>query len=951
MLRLAISAEDTHMKKLFFFRSSASSNGNNKSPPLSTDKQLYWENPSEDGSQVGNIADNSFQSPKGFFSKSRKHVSDIQNSSKSPGLRRSRSLSSAAFLVSEPLQAEFASSRYQSRSPCSSTSSIPHQQCGQSSCCRTSTPKRHQAKHFEVPAIQNTHGLERPGSAGSSRMQHDSSGSSSTCSSNVSSKILDRYIDGEQEERGRQENNYSNRNLNGNGNGGGWRPPRVQITAPNSPRAHSFREAKSSRFRLSSKDWAENGFGYESPRRLAKNVVERLSQSHVMQPTHAKEFDHDIPVTIEDIYGRSDLVGQKTYPLDEPYDTISKYHGDDYSSLEKHFYGEKCNGLNSDETVEDMDVELQRRLEEAEEKVMLLSEELEQESFLRDSGYNVPSLIQTIRNLTEQRLSFALEVSNLLQVRIAERASAKTELRLAKVELESQTRRLEKEKNELQSALETELDRRSTDWSLKLDKYHLEEQRLRERVRELAEQNVSLQREVSSFNVRETESRSVITNAEQQLKEFTTRMGEMRGENQGLQENLSELQEKHRASEEDRVCLRKNFEERDKECKDLHKSITRLLRTCREQEKTIDGLREGFSEEFRKNQSSERFDKHVSKLQMEQMRLTGVELALRRELDSHRLEVDSLRHENIHLLDRLRGNGKDSGALTFKLDKEMWTRVGCLQNQGLLLLNESSQLCSDLLEFVKGKAGQLPEAKQGLDAQFFVESEIKVQGLKRGTEGLTRSLQTMSALFHEKSSLAASKYQSKCMDADESGHPNDQTPEDDTRYKLQSETLLTSLLREKIHSKELEVEQLQAELAAAVRGNDILRCEVQNAMDNLSCLTHKLKDAELQMFKKDDNINKLQSDLQESTKELTVTRGILPKISEERDMMWEEVKKYNEKNMLLNSEVNLLKKKIETLDEEVLFKEGQITILKDTLGNKPFDLLASPDNTREFLLR
>lgn len=95
----------------------------------------------------------------------------------------------------------------------------------------------------------------------------------------------------------------------------------------------------------------------------------------------------------------------------------------------------------------------------------------------------------------------------------------------------------------------------------------------------------------------------------------------------------------------------------------------------------------------------------------------------------------------------------------------------------------------------------------------------------------------------------------------------------------------------------------------------------------------------------------LQSDLQESTKELTVTRGILPKVSEERDMMWEEVKKYNEKNMLLNSEVNLLKKKIETLDEEVLFKEGQITILKDTLGSKPFDLLASPDNTREFLLR
>lgn len=105
------------------------------------------------------------------------------------------------------------------------------------------------------------------------------------------------------------------------------------------------------------------------------------------------------------------------------------------------------------------------------------------------------------------------------------------------------------------------------------------------------------------------------------------------------------------------------------------------------------------------------------------------------------------------------------------------------------------------------------------------------------------------------------------------------------------------------------------------------------------------------MLKKEENINRLQSDLQDSTKELTVVRGILPKISEERDLMWKEVKQYSEKNMLLNSEVNLLKKKIEALDEEILLKEGQITILKDTIGNKPFDLLDSPDSSREFLLQ
>jgi hypothetical protein len=63
------------------------------------------------------------------------------------------------------------------------------------------------------------------------------------------------------------------------------------------------------------------------------------------------------------------------------------------------------------------------------------------------------------------------------------------------------------------------------------------------------------------------------------------------------------------------------------------------------------------------------------------------------------------------------------------------------------------------------------------------------------------------------------------------------------------------------------------------------------------------------------------------------------------------VKQYKEQDMLLNSEINVLKKKIEALEEDILLKEGQITILKDTLGSRPFDLLgSSPSCTREFLL-
>ncbi|PHT33249.1 hypothetical protein CQW23_29586 [Capsicum baccatum] len=105
---------------------------------------------------------------------------------------------------------------------------------------------------------------------------------------------------------------------------------------------------------------------------------------------------------------------------------------------------------------------------------------------------SVPVLIWTIRRLTKEKVQTASEVSSMLQNLVVERASAKEEAIILQAELDSRALILETEKKELQSVLEKELDRRSSDWSLKLEKYQIEQHRLREKVRELAEQNVSL---------------------------------------------------------------------------------------------------------------------------------------------------------------------------------------------------------------------------------------------------------------------------------------------------------------------------------------------------------------------------------------------------------------------------------------------------------------------------
>ncbi|PIA42543.1 hypothetical protein AQUCO_02000176v1 [Aquilegia coerulea] len=903
------------MRKLFFFKSSSSNNGSTKtfsSPP--TDDKVRGEE------------------------------------SQNPGLRRSRSLSSAASFRSGGLDESKFFSCDAIAVP-SSSSSMPHHSSDYPVCNRSLNPERQQ---FSDAVGQREYTIQNFNSPGSSKLDYDSSESSS-CSSrfplkcksarfdHASNKVLDLYIDGEQKKsrNSRTKLSSSPRKLSVNGNRNGWRPPRTQSTAPGTPTGsftdipgpHSIKEIRNSHLHLITGDSTINEFGLESPQKLAKNVVKRLSQvSPYKTKAVPRDFDHDTPTTVEDIF-EDYMEPQRRSGLDVP---------EDVYPIDTH---------------DDLDLELRRKAKNAVDRVVHISEELQSENLLRDNGYNVSSLLQVIRNLTEEKRDLALEVSAQLQCRIADRSSAKEALRLAKVEMDSQTLRLEKEKNELQSGLEKELDRRSNDWSFKFQKFQLEEQRLRERVRELAEQNVSLQREVSFLRGREGENMTRATHSEEQLKDLRTSLEEVRKENLDLQQNLLDTQEQFRSAESDRGSIQRSYKEKDKESKELHKAITRLQRTCSEQEKTISGLRQGLSDEVEKKQSSGNFDSLA--LQREQVRLTGVEQNLRREVESFRLEVESLRHENITLLDRLRCSGDASGSLCFKLDQELLSRVDSLQNQGLLFLAQSNQLCEKLLELIKVKTGENfgtevenghEFKKNGLDGYLLLESDMKLQSLKAGFENLNRSLRTVSSVLHQKSDAIDSHSKSQNLEVVNLGKHHGHDMENNMGLELKAEVLLTTALRDKLVAKQLEIDQLQLELATAIRGHDILRSEVQASLDAISSMSHKMKDLELQLMRKDESIHRLENELQGCSKDLNIVKGILPKVSQERDLLWEEVKQYSEKNMLLNSEVKTLKKKIDYLDEDILMKEGQISILKDSIENKTYDILSSPKCFQEFRL-
>ncbi|KAF8680748.1 hypothetical protein HU200_045592 [Digitaria exilis] len=582
---------------------------------------------------------------------------------------------------------------------------------------------------------------------------------------------------------------------------------------------------------------------------------------------------------------------------------------------------------------------LLQRAKEVESKFIVPCGDEYEFSMARDKQMSPNDMIQLIQQLTEDRKQLAHELSSQIKVRVAERFASKEQYKQLKKELDTRTRRLEKEKIEIQTTLEREMDRRSQDWSVKLSRFQSEEERLHERVRELAEQNVSFQREVTFLEASKSEASTKATSLEMKNSKLNDDLEKLRNEHEKLHNSSLDLHARFAEVVKERDHIQEYLKDKERENKALHKVIARLQTECNEQERTITGLRQGCKAELDKKFVECGSDK-MRKLQMELLRLTGVEQKLRGETRSCHLEVESLRQENIALLNRLKGAGNGATFSSIRLDQELQARVDNLQMQGLSLLDKISQLCTKLLDLMKHKKLE-SESFSGNDVLTVSDYTFEYQSIKGGIESLKRSLKTINSVLNEKQNVNQKSGEIAAVDSPS----REQT--DDFGLKLKEEAMLSRVLKEAVLSKELDIEQLESDLASSLRIQDVMRNEIQRVQDELSCITHKAKHLELQVSKKDEAINELQQDFQESAKELAALRGTLKTVTEERDLSWKEGNQLRRNISIMQNEVVSLKKKIEALDEDILLKEGQITILQDSI-EKPFDIICSPRSLREF---
>ncbi|WOL06803.1 hypothetical protein Cni_G15537 [Canna indica] len=961
------------MKRFFSLRSFSSSSGNNSTTSCAPNNKKDVKIPTRD--DVHDV----YQSPQDTVLKPCNWYQDTEDALK-PHLGRSLSFSAGTTYEGN---LNFLNELSRSPSNCENTG-IYTDNCPNH--CQLSTPERVlRKKRGDLASIQNTHDVEFDSSASRELF---SSGNSS-CSSPVplrcraghriknSSKtdIHEFSIDREnhvvkpnqdfpgQESGAEVDGCLGDRNvLPSTG-----RPPRVQHMRSSqltydkeNLRSYSFRETNHIH-NHSTLSWTNDNTKLASPLRQTRDS-EKLCHAFSDNFPKLQDYDSLTTTTIDDVHvdlsdAQESLISsgfseQFIPEITSSYEDVKEYCTEEVLCVQ----GRKClngntmmsakieNIIRSTLQEDDTDEELQRKGKELEQKLMLLSEENQEMMKYRTNNLNL-TMFQIIHKINDDRKCLVHELSSQIKSRLSERYSAKERFKQSKAELDTRTRRLEKEKNEIQLSLEKELDRRSNDWSLKLEKFQSEEQRLRERVRELAEHNVALQREISSLKAHEVEVQSRILNSERQLSELTSSLEDVRTQNHVLQQSLSEMQDRFNGAEEDRNCLRRCYKEKEKENKELQRVVVKLQRTCSEQDKTISGLRQGLSDDLSKIAIEEN-DK-ITRLQMEQLRLTGVEQMLRKEVESCRLEVESLRLENISLLGRLQGSGNCHGSSFFKLDEELRARVDYLQTQGLSLLDNSSCFFGEILEFIKCKRYELVASKD-FDEISIDDSILKHQSLKRGIENFRRNLQTTLSTLDDKSSLGVLCHWQPIEDS-KRRQLMGQASEDEMEFNMRAEALLSRVLKENLCSRELQYEQLQADFATSIRARDVLQNANQRLQDELSRLTHKMKDLEHQIVKKDETIAQLHQEIHVSMKDLTAAQSTLQMVSKERDEMWEEVKNLRKTNLLLGNEITCLRKKIDTLDEDILLKEGQISILKDSM-ERPFEIIYGPKSMKEFVL-
>ncbi|MCO5599352.1 hypothetical protein L7F22_053453 [Adiantum nelumboides] len=497
---------------------------------------------------------------------------------------------------------------------------------------------------------------------------------------------------------------------------------------------------------------------------------------------------------------------------------------------------------------------------------------------------HIDVLRKEFRKHIEDKKDLALKMAAELRARLLERVQAEEVLKRVMLETESKVRTMEREQVEMKSRFQEEIEESDSQWTSKYEKLRSKEKRLSERLKVILEEKVELHKELSALTIKKNTLVEEVQKYQVCVKEFKAKAEESSQEavkiRKLLEESLRRSSERGgegKATEEDISALARQYRHKDREVMEKQKAVNKLQKLCKEQEKTIAGLRFALGEQADNAQLHGKGEFFV-KLQRELVRLSGIEQGLRKEVESYKAEALAAKRENATLVERLGTIMRKLGNVAIRLADSDGIDPDHVPSRTAKAYNRQEQ-------------GGIMRVEEIGDGQ---EDDLDLRASNSNGE--------MAIVLLGRSPKSAN---TNALDVVTKG------------FKMSDvHDLIASRLESHYEEKE-ELEKLQEDFRILGHTKDRLQEEASNLHSALSLTNRRIHELETQLASKEEELGSMEEEL--------------GRVREQKDDVQKEADFMGREAIQLSAQVDRLRRKIEKLDEDVMVKDGQLSILRGAL--------------------
>ncbi|KAG0601130.1 hypothetical protein M758_11G086400 [Ceratodon purpureus] len=227
-------------------------------------------------------------------------------------------------------------------------------------------------------------------------------------------------------------------------------------------------------------------------------------------------------------------------------------------------------------------------------------------------------------------------------------------------------------------------------------------------------------------------------------------------------------------------------------------------------------------------------------------------------------------------------------------------------------------------EVVTGLEHTLSNLAKTVDSQ-----SSRLMRLSKQNEDLTKMTQSQARHIEDFQTRIATAVESKNKAEQELGAVRKRLEDYEKDYESQG--LTCQLLQERVDALEAELQHCQPQVTSLRQERDDLEMERENLHHSLADVTLRVTDLEHRLADREEAMKLQEVTLEELRKLVDEGRKELSLVKQERDEMQKEAEAMSREALRTSVEVEVLRRRVHQLDEDVLLRDGQICILRGGL--------------------